>query len=202
MLRTIPNDTHASLIHGFDETDNTTIDCDGEIVKEEKPFLVRFNGVLTIFSHAGNDLEVKRVLFPSTTKPAVLEMVTVKNISGGAINIKLGAVKYERITPAEKGVYGAYTIRADNGEGSSKMLKPGEELTTVIVYSALKKGESLTIDAVKEREKREEFIRLLNESLVLETPDPVIDHVDISLPALFMGHRMGDVELIDIVSQS
>ncbi len=177
LLRTIPNDTHASLIHGFDENENAAIICDGNAVHDEKPYQVKFNGVLTILSHAGDNLSVKRVLFPSTSQPAILEKVTVKNISGKDAAILLAPVHYENITPSEKGVYGAYTILADNREGAAKVLKPGESISTVIVYSALKAGESLSVNGEQELKKREDFIRSLNASLVLETPDPVINRM-------------------------
>ncbi|MCD6201304.1 MAG: hypothetical protein J7K46_05790 [Bacteroidales bacterium] len=177
MLRTIPNDTHASLHHDFDENETVAIFCDGKIRKQEMPYQVKFNGVLTILSHAGDKLKVKRILFPSTTQPAILEMVTVTNISGKDADIRLGSLRYEHITPADKGVYGAYTIRAENGKGTAKVLKPGESISTVIVYSALKAGESLLVTGEEELKKREDFIRSLNASLVLETPDPMINQM-------------------------
>ncbi len=176
MLRTIPNDTHASLINGFSEEDDTKVSVAGQGPLPEKPYRIRFNGVLTIFSQAG-DLEVRRVLFPSTSQPVLLEMVTVRNTSDSPQRVSLSSVGYKVVTPADKGVYGAYTIRADNGRGAVKTLNSGEEVSTVVVYSALKKGEILKLDPAEELKKREDFIRSLNSSLVLETPDPVVDQM-------------------------
>jgi len=176
MLRTIPNDTHASLINGFDEGDDVLLSVDGEKVEQEKPYRIRFNGILRIFSRAGG-MEVERVLFPSVDQPALLEIVTVRNTLEKKKEVVLGAVGYRQVTPAGKGVYGAYTITADNGKGVKKMLPPGGTVTTTVVYSALKKGERVKTDPEKELEKRAAFIRSLNNSLVLETPDAVIDQM-------------------------
>ncbi len=176
MLRTIPNDTHASLINGFSEDEDTHVSVDGKPAVPEKPYRIRFNGVLTLLSKAGG-LEVRRVLFPSTGRPAILETVTVKNVSRQPLHVTLDRVGYEHINPADKGVYGAYTIRADNGDGAKGLLRPGDTLTTTVVYYALKKGETLVLDPAEELAKRRRFIRSLNSSLVLETPDPVIDQM-------------------------
>ena len=178
MLRTIPNDTHASLIHDFGKDVNSKITVDGEEVKYEKPFRVDFNGILTLSSKTGKGVEIKRILSPSTDKPAVVEEITITNTSDKDVEVEAGKLNYKVVTPADKGVYGSYFIRAYSvGEGKKK-LKKGDKYTFSQVYIATKKGENDMVDASEEIAKRGDFIkRVMNESLVLESPDPYINQM-------------------------
>ncbi len=175
MLRTIPNDTHASLIHDFDENEDTRVTVDGRPVRE-RPAEVRFDGVLTILSDGG-EVMVRRELFPSPSRPAVYEMVTVRNNSSEPHEVSLSSVTYQVVTPAGEGVYGAYTIRARNGKGVQRRLEPGEEVRSVVAFYALKKDETFRPQGEEDLAARRAFVRSLDSSLVLETPDPVIDRM-------------------------
>ncbi len=177
MLRTIPNDTHASLIHDFGKSENAMIEINGEVIKHEKPYRIDFSGVLTISSKIGNSVDIERVLSPSTDKPAVVELVTLTNISDKDVEIKVGKLDYLSETPADKGVYGAYEIRCYNKGAEVKTLKKGETYTFSQFYMATKRGEKYIVDVKDEIQKRNDFINSLNESLILETPDVYINRM-------------------------
>ncbi len=175
MLRTIPNDTHASLIHDFGEKVNSEITINGKVVKEEKPFKVDFTGVLTVNSKVGVGVEIERELSPSTDKPSVVELVTITNIGNEDVEVKVGKLDYLSETNAEKGVYGVYEIRCFNKGAGVKTLKKGEKYSFSQIYIATKSEEKYTVDAKEEIQKRYDFIKSINESLKLESPDSYIN---------------------------
>lgn len=64
MLRTVPNNTHASLHQDFDGEEQPIIHVDGVRVKE---FPVTFNlkGILNIASRTNTGISIERSIFPS-----------------------------------------------------------------------------------------------------------------------------------------
>lgn len=96
MLRTIPNDTHASLTRRFAHDFLAPIMVDRHSLNNEKVESMRLDGKLTVKSQftAGHNravrenlrlhpvIEVSRVIFPSTTLPMLCEEYTIKNIGG------------------------------------------------------------------------------------------------------------------------
>ena len=176
MLRTIPNDTHASLIHDYGKKENAQIKVNGQLVKHEKLFRVDFNGILTLNSKA-NGVEIQRVLSPSTDMPAIVEQITVTNKSDKDVTVEVGKLIYEVKTPADKGVYGLYSIRAYTEGDGKRTLKKGDSFIFSQIYIATKKGENYHVDAGKEIAKRSKFIDKVNESLILESPDEYINQM-------------------------
>lgn len=171
MLRTIPNDTHASLIHDFETGLKIPLFENGKPIENEKPYEITFTGILTIKSRAGKSLEIERVLSPSTDKPAIVEKITVTNKGETPVTIKSEKLDYKVETPENKGVYGSYTIKVYSENTAEKELKSGEEITFDKVYIATKKGQHFDIDVEMEIEKRQRFIDNVNGNLILETPD-------------------------------
>ncbi|NJO90051.1 MAG: hypothetical protein HC831_14700 [Chloroflexia bacterium] len=171
MLRTIPNDTHASLIHDFDENINAGIKANGIEIGSEKPFEVSFNGILTIKSKTGEGLEIMRVLSPSVDKAAIVELVTITNKSGKEVKVEIDKLMHLHKTDKTKGVYGSYLIKCENQNSVSEDLLDGESLIYSQVYLATKENEEIKVDAQEEFAKRKEFIQSLNNSLVFESPN-------------------------------
>ena len=177
MLRTIPNDTHASLIYDFDESINSVIKINGGNLAIEKPFQVDFNGILSLKSHVGEDIDIVRVLSPSTNKPAIVEQITIINKSAKEIKINIEKLDFLYQTQKNKGVYGIYFIRAYNSYSGLKTIKSGENFSFSQIFCATKQNENLVLNTIEEIEKREEFIRSINNSLILESPDSNINQM-------------------------
>ena len=80
MLRTIPNDTHASLIYTFGPESEPIIKINNRPVNEQ---INRFSnrGILTIESSVNANIEIKREIFPSVDKPVAVERFTIENRS-------------------------------------------------------------------------------------------------------------------------
>lgn len=74
MLRTIPNNTHASLMRRFDVILLSYFTVDGAPLSGEKVERVSLNGFLTVQSRYslanGGALQAERKLFPSTKGPS------------------------------------------------------------------------------------------------------------------------------------
>ena len=67
MLRTIPNNTHASLMRRFAWDIPGMIEVNGRSITNEKVKEITLNGTMEVYSQFDNGIELKRILFPSTT---------------------------------------------------------------------------------------------------------------------------------------
>ncbi|MBU2903904.1 hypothetical protein KO529_03835 [Arenibacter algicola] len=176
MLRTIPNDTHASLIHDFPKDITPEILLNGVTSQNERPVKFRYNGLLSVLSNSSDGLEIKREIFPSTSEAVFVELITVINKSKLPVKTEIKPLHYSFITPEDKGVYGSYNIEA-KCTGIEKTINSGETISVPVFYSARKQGQHFMVDGYVEREKREAFVTSLSNSLILETPDKVINEM-------------------------
>ena len=87
MLRTIPNNTHASLTRTFSFDALKQININKKAAKDEIVNEVRLNGKLQVFSTLNGVLHVQRVYFPSVDKPAFLAKYILKNKTSKALNL-------------------------------------------------------------------------------------------------------------------
>ena len=175
MLRTIPNNTHASLIRNFDETQQPVILANGDTVKEY-PEEFRHKGLITIRSKTNAPLQITRKLFPSVNKAAFIEQFDLVNISEKGCNVALNFSPVVLKTDANKGVYGEYTIEANCSKTGKFVLEPSGKLSFAVVYTGRKPGEEkYQYSSAYELLKREKFVREVFDNLVLETPNDTIN---------------------------
>ncbi|MEN8123223.1 MAG: hypothetical protein ABFS35_22990 [Bacteroidota bacterium] len=177
MLRTIPNDTHASLIHDFDERISPQIVIDNKVVENEKTTQFMLNGILSIRSKVNPGVDIVREVFPSTTDAALLELITIENNTKKPIKAEIKNLAYTTQTKAEKGVYGTYTIEANTAGFSETTIRAGEKKLATVSYTATKEGEKIALTGNEEKTKREVFVQSLYNSLVLESPDTVVNEM-------------------------
>ena len=78
MLRTIPNNTHASFSRKFDSKSQPVITVNGTVLKET-PVSFHHKGIVSISSNTNTPLKVTRTLFPSADKAAYIEIYQLKN---------------------------------------------------------------------------------------------------------------------------
>lgn len=69
MLRTIPNNTHASLTRRFAQDAFDLVTVNYKPIDKEKVSSIQLNGTLIVQSKANNNLELTRQYFPSTFIP-------------------------------------------------------------------------------------------------------------------------------------
>jgi hypothetical protein len=176
MLRTIPNDTHASLTRQFalDGFDMVTINY--KPIVAEKVVSISLKGTLLVESKAGNNLELTREFFPSTTLPGYCEVYTIKNISKNNCVVEIPNAKNIYRTNPSNGTEGSYALHVDVFNDGNFSLQANESVSFSIFYSGVKANEQTPSVVVEnEKTKRYDFINEVWSNLVLETPDTVLN---------------------------
>lgn len=192
MLRTIPNDTHASLMYRMATDIPSLLGVNGLVLKDERVDSVRINGALTVWSSwaVGRNnvgaarktapqpvVSMVRTIFPSRRLPAMFERYLLRNISDKPIEVSVPEFVQAVTTDAAKGVDGSYVIRASLNRSGTFRLAPSDSLRFDAVFQALHAGEApRTPDVAREYEQRMALAKyVMDENLVLETPDRFID---------------------------
>lgn len=176
-LRTIPNDTHGSLIHDFELESMPSICINGNPSVNERPVGFQFSGLLNIRSKEDNGVMIERTLFPSTSSKSVFEKFVITNTSDEAVSIKISP-SMSMSRKSVKGVAGIYLIDVSHDAASRYWLGSQESCEFSLRISARhlqEKDESLDIH--QEEEMRSNFINQINQSLRLETPDRVLNQM-------------------------
>lgn len=175
MLRTIPNNTHASLRQNFNGDEQPKIIVDGTVVKEF-PESFNLKGILKINSATNAGISIERTIFPSRDKAALIEIINIQNTTEKSCDVSVDFTPTEIKTPDNKGVYGEYILLVEAKNQGRYKLNPNEAISLGIIYSGRKTcDQPYNFSPVYELAKREKFIDELFESLVLNTPNDTID---------------------------
>lgn len=178
LLRTIPNNTHASLMRkmGWNPLENVLV---GNAQLREQVQSISLDGTMTVRSLCpvrGGEVELTRVLFPSTSLPAFCEKYTLKNLGDKSVPVEASNVRSEILTPKERGVAGTYHLIQTLSGGFSRQLQPGEEVSFYVTTAGFKEGETEVVpDVEKELQARKSLIQTFWNNLVFDSPDPVIN---------------------------
>jgi hypothetical protein len=176
MLRTIPNNTGASLQQAFGAADVPPMTIDGKAIDAEQLRSVTIDGTLTIQSEVPGSLSLTRTIFPSREHQAIFELIEVRNQSGTSIELTVPSKGLTRTTDAAKGVDGEYVIEAKADRAVGWTLGPRESRSYAIVYAARRVADPPLIPNVSvELDARKSWIAETNRRVILETPDPVLD---------------------------
>lgn len=192
MFRTIPNDTHASLMHRFAVDIPSLLSVNELSLQHEKVDSVHINGVVDVASSfsigqhnigGAKIIEPKRTValyrtfFPSTDKPVVCEKYVLKNISDKEITVYIPEFSQSINTLPEEGVEGSYQINSSvSGFGTFKLAPQSEKMFSVLYQTIKQNGDALEVDIEKELSARMDYIREdIDKMLVLSTPDEVLD---------------------------
>ncbi len=176
MLRTIPNNTHASLTRRFAQDGFETVLINGKPIVGEKVKNITLNGILQVQSKTDNGFELTREYFPSTDQPLYCEIYTIKNGSAKEAVIEVPSTHLEYNTDPVKGTEGGYRIYVDQHGTYIYNVPPGSVIHFSIFYIGLKAKEQRTVfSAEQEKGKRQAFVKEVWSKLVLETPDTVLN---------------------------
>ena len=180
MLRTVPNNTHASLMRRFAWDPVSQIAVDGRNLEQERVRRIRLDGSLTVESdwRCGRDglFALRRTLFPSVDAPAYCERYELTNRSERAAWVEIPAARATLRTAEERGVAGSYKITSELRSDTTLLLAPGASVSFGVVFSGRDAGTApfeLSID--EELAKRRARVAAFQENLILETPDSVIN---------------------------
>lgn len=182
LLRTIPNNTHASLMRRYDWNPLSGITVNGRSFTNEKVKDITLKGMLTVKSTFDQGYygqwELTREYLPSTELPALVELYQVVNTGKGNLSIEIPEDGFVAHTDPAKGVTGSYTIEGKLDRNGFFTLQPGDTLRFTASVSAHRQNESpVKIDAEAEKAKRMDLVNGWMDKLVLETPDSVINRM-------------------------
>lgn len=182
LLRTIPNNTHASLMRRYDWNPLSGITVNGRSFTNEKVKDITLKGMLTVKSTFDQGYygqwELTREYLPSAELPALVELYQVVNTGKGNLSIEIPEDGFVAHTDPAKGVTGSYTIEGKLDRNGFFTLQPGDTLRFTASVSAHRQNESpVKIDAEAEKAKRMDLVNGWMDKLVLETPDSVINRM-------------------------
>ena len=180
MLRTIPNNTHASLMRRFAWNATDMVSVNGQSLSGEKVNKITLDGKMTVESTIGlprnAEAELTRIIFPAVAKPAVYEKYILRNTGSSPLTVEVPESRAVINTDSEKGVDGSYKLVSEIIGAATKQLQPKEELVFYAAITGYKNGEAeLKPDVEKELQERKELIAGFWNNLILETPDPVVN---------------------------
>lgn len=182
MLRTIPNNTHASLMRRYDWNPLDAVTVNGRSLSGEKVKEISIKGALNVKSDFEQGYygkyELIRDYFPSTDLPALVEIYKLINKGDRPMKVEIGDSRMISTTDPASGVTGSYTITGVVDSTGYFTVQPGDTLTFSASISAVRNGEkTVFLNATAEKEKRSDLVGDWMNTLVLETPDPVIDRM-------------------------
>lgn len=180
MLRTIPNNTHASLMRRFAWNITDMIEANGQSLLNEQVKDITLNGTMVVQSEfilpRKGKLELTRILFPSVFHPAFCEKYVLKNTGETSLAVEIPSSRSVIETDASKGVDGSYKLVSSIQGQAAVQLRPGEEYVFYASFAGYKPDEKeLVLDIDKELQARQNLIAGFWDNLVLDTPDPVIN---------------------------
>lgn len=181
LLRTIPNNTHASLMRRYDWDVLGSVNVNGKsLLTNEKVTEVSLKGILTVKSFMDNGYsgqwEVIREYMPSTEKPALVELYQVINKGDNKLSIEIADDGFISYTDPSNGVKGSYMIEGNISRYGYFTVVPGDTLRFSASISAHEaNAEAVMMDAEQEKKQRQDLVEAWMGNLVLETPDPIIN---------------------------
>lgn len=175
MLRTLPNDTHASLLYEIDSREFENLKINGQELVE-RPSSFSFDGVLAHESFTNQGVIVKRQLFPSTDKSVFIVKSQCTNTSSKPIEITLPEVNWSQTTDPKIGLDGAYQIKVTSDKHGTYILDANQTINYSLIYSGnVENAEKVYVSADYELMKRRNLVENTFSDLVFTCPDEVLN---------------------------
>lgn len=180
MLRTIPNNTHASYML------NNSTDLVGMLrIDGKKPTQstdsVEINGLMKVIGDLrlpdGPAIKLERIIFPTMEHQAMVELYKAVNKSERTLELSVPSFIQEYVSNPVKCVDGKYVVRCVTNGSGTFTLEPGQSMDFSLIIQAYKdNGEHVEmLSPSEELKERLAFINNLDANLILNTPDAVID---------------------------
>lgn len=192
MLRRLPNNTHASLMHRIALDVPSLISVDGLALQNPKVESVYIDGMFgseetycvgkqNIGSGKGTaplpTIKLTRTVFPSVDKPYLCERYVITSIRDRDLTLYIPEFTQTFKTLDSKGKDGAYIIEAKVQGAGTYVLKKGDSLAFDVIFSGrIAAKPQFIADVNMELQNRRDFINKdIDGALILETPDSVIN---------------------------
>ncbi|NCC71908.1 MAG: hypothetical protein EOM06_00800 [Sphingobacteriia bacterium] len=178
MLRTIPNNTHASLIRSFQIDPVKLIHINSAGFRQEQVKEIRIEGKIIVHSVLNNQLSIERTFFPSVDLPVFVEKYKLTNIINQPLIIEIPRVAISQHTHESMGTEGIYNLKVQSHFDGTTVLLPGQSNVFYLSFSGHKLNQPISgFDPGHELFKRDSLLQLFQSSLILETPDPVLNRM-------------------------
>lgn len=176
MLRTIPNNTHASYNYRFQTAKEETPFIEGKRLSAGKVEYVEINGTFIVLSRHTEGVETTRKIYPSSSGPAVIDLVEIKNTSDKVLSLNIP--EWSASFESKKGTRGAYTVTQYTIGAGEYTLAPGETRNYGVIRTARNPEEAPYVDEpYYELAARNQFLEEMRSNLILETPSPVLNQM-------------------------
>lgn len=177
ILRTKPNNTHASLTQRFTDSFINGITVDSHPIGHERVEWLQLDGKLSVRSHFG-DLEVTRCFFPSVDRAMVCEEYRLQNNGQKELRLKIPAIRSVTQTDSTKGMEGSYTLVAATSHRRDRTitLPVGKSISFGASIQGYKFPEVEALPEIaKECEAREAFVDEICSQLQFVSPDETLN---------------------------
>lgn len=176
MLRTMPNDTHASLELRFDDSHEPSVNVAGRVLSAGLVTQVSIWGVIEVISRCVEGVELCRTIFPATTAPAVIDLMALTNRSSAPLDVQIPRWRLQQSTGQE--LRGRYYVEQFLIGETMRRLAPGETLRFAIVRTArMAEDAPSVVEADCELAARLQLRANVEQDLVLETPELVLNRM-------------------------
>ncbi|MBQ2033759.1 MAG: hypothetical protein II217_05205 [Alistipes sp.] len=180
MLRTIPNNTHASLMlrQNLDLVAQLRINNNNRLQFTTR--YVELNGLMRVVEEHKSGtygLEVERTIFPTMEQQMMCEHYILRNTGSITYALQIPDLQQEITTDPKRGVKGSYKVLSQVKGGGVYELKPGESIECDLVIEALDNEQQsvANLDVKQLLAEREAYVSHIDNNLVLDTPNDVID---------------------------
>lgn len=174
-LRTIPNDTHATLEVKVNQQQMVTFAQNGNVVTEY-PQRFWLDGILHVESHTDAGVLVSRQIFPAADTKCCVQIITLT----AERETELMVLQPQNLVLGHTlGTKGIYISRVMHTAAEQISLLPGENYSfAVYILATMPNEEWMAPAPFAERAKRYERVKELCDcSLVLDTGIPELDHM-------------------------
>lgn len=141
-------------------------------------------GVMQVDGRFDDRVRWSRKIFPSTDQPAIIEIISVTNVSvvtkgtenDGNVTVEAQDLSGPVRAGVTNGVDGPFVMSSRVLDAGKRTLKPGEGTTFVRVVSARREADrDLTVNADAELAARRSLVSGYLDKLQLDTPDQVLN---------------------------
>ena len=175
MLRTVPNNTHASLTRILNDDLISKINVNGHLLKGMNVTEINMKGIMSVKS-SGNGIELKQMLFPSAEHPAFYEEYQITNKTGQSVSVEIPRYLSRNTTDPLKGVKGSYWVKCESICDGVFNVLPDDSIAFGLIFSAqLPESNILHADIQQEKTNRNNLIKNWWGNLILETPDSILN---------------------------
>lgn len=178
LLRTVPNDTHASLQRQLAWNPLEAVNVRRSMMAvDERVSRISLRGMMEVEGQSCG-MRIRHTIAPSVELPALVERIVLTNVSQRAIAFQIDDRNFAQTIPAAFCVDGPYVIRQVLHGAGAVTLSPADSVVFSVLTYASEQGEPLPAwNADREIAARRALVDEWMGNLSLESPDAVLDRM-------------------------